>query len=134
MHLSNDSHRFSTRQLKPWAALIVGILLVSSLQFGGSRPAQAATDVGYRDFSFRGAGAPTADKPQSKLWFNDGLWWGALFNRTTKKFDIYRFNWSPNTWSDTGTVIDERTTVRTDCLWDGTHLYIASAVRPGTTT
>src|SRR5690348_13057034 len=42
--------------------------------------AAAAGDFGYRDGSFSGAGtAPTADKPQSKLWFNDGSWWADMF-------------------------------------------------------
>ncbi|HEU5103757.1 MAG TPA: hypothetical protein VFU22_32295, partial [Roseiflexaceae bacterium] len=30
---------------------------------------------GYSDFSHAGVGLPTADKPQSKLWYNDGRWW-----------------------------------------------------------
>jgi hypothetical protein len=41
--------------------------------------ALAASNVGYRDFSFAASGlggAATSMMAQSKLWFNDGLWWG----------------------------------------------------------
>ena len=95
----------------------------------GTPEAQAATDVGYRDFSFSApeVSAPTGEKPQSKLWFNDGTWWGSLFDRSTEQYRIYRYDWSTHTWSDTGTLIDERNSSKADTLWDGTHLYVASA-------
>ena len=91
--------------------------------------ALAAGDVGYRDFSFSANGVrnPTGEKPQSKLWFNDGIWWGSLFNRSTEEYHIYRYDWAAHTWSDTGTLIDERNTSKADALWDGKHLYVVSA-------
>lgn len=87
--------------------------------------------TGYRDFSYSPATAPTGQKPQSKLWFNDGNWWGSLFNRSTEKYHIYRLNGASQNWSDTGVVIDSRNGANIDTLWDGTHLYVASA---GTST
>src|SRR5690348_11003278 len=50
--------------------------------------------VGYRDFSFgtTATSTPTGEKPESKLWFNDGVWWGSLFSTTTSTYHIYRFN------------------------------------------
>ena len=54
-------------------ALSVGVL-VAPLLPGVSA---AAADVGVRDFSYNDVNAvqtPTADKPQSKLWFQDGSW------------------------------------------------------------
>src|SRR5438874_3312667 len=95
--------------------LVLLLLLLLSPVLGGSHPLLAAGNVGYRDVSYSGTSAPTADKPQSKLWVNDGSWWGSLFNSTTRKFQIYGFNWATNTWRDTGTVIDERPTSSADC-------------------
>jgi len=97
-------------------------------------PAAQAAEVGYRGPSFKSSStpsAPTAEKPQSKLWFNDGAWWGALFNGSSRQFEIYRHNASTNKWNTTGVAIDARPTVRLDCLWDGSNLYVASAVRLG---
>jgi hypothetical protein len=95
--------------------------------------AQAENDVGLRDFSFSDANAlslsrsPTGQKPQSKLWFNDGSWWGSLYDRSTGEYHIYRYSRSAQTWRDTGTLIDGRDRSKADTLWDGTHLYVASA-------
>jgi Ca2+-binding RTX toxin-like protein len=89
----------------------------------------ASTDVGYRDFSYgTGTDTPTGSKPQDKLWYTeDGIWWGVLFNSSAGRYDIYRFNKSTQSWSDTGTPIDARGNSKADTLWDGTHLYVASA-------
>jgi hypothetical protein len=94
----------------------------------GAPPAVAA-DTGYRDFSFDAPGvvAPTGEKPQSKLWFNDGIWWGTLFNRSTEEYHIYRYDRATHTWSDTGTLVDERNTSKADVRWNGSHLYMATA-------
>jgi hypothetical protein len=102
--------------------LLVVIALVLAL---GAASAQA--QAGYRDFSFTGATAPTAKDPQSKLWFNDGVWWGSLYNTSTGSYHIYRLGWSTQTWSDTGVLVDERDTSRSDVLWDGTKLYVVTA-------
>jgi hypothetical protein len=105
--------------------LLVALVLLS----GYALAAPAAQDVGYRDFSYDAASvvAPTGQKPQSKLWFNDGTWWGSLFNRSAEEHHIYRYDRATHTWSDTGTVIDERNSSKADVLWDGSHLYVATA-------
>lgn len=64
---------------------------------------------------------------QSKLWFNDGLWWGVLFDRSSEEYHIYRYEWAPHSWNDTGTLVDERNFSKADALWDGNHLYAVSA-------
>jgi len=54
--------------------------------------AASAQAAGTRDFAYStSASAPTGQKPQSKLWFNDGSWWGVLYSSTNKRFDIFRF-------------------------------------------
>jgi Ca2+-binding RTX toxin-like protein len=100
---------------------------------GGRGAALAADDVGYRDFSFSASGVrnPTGEKPQSKLWFNDGVWWGVLFDRSTESHHIYRYDPAAHTWSDTGTVVDDRNSSKADVLWDGERLYVVSGVPSG---
>jgi hypothetical protein len=111
------------------ALVVVGLVFTGSQSTPAILRAQTPPDIGYRDFSFTSDGvtAPTGQKPQSKLWFNDGLWWGSLFNITTDGYNIYRFDRDANRWTDTGTVIDLRNGAHMDCLWDGTYLYVASA-------
>jgi PKD repeat protein len=86
----------------------------------------AATQIGFKDQSISGASdAPSGSKPESKLWFNDGIWWGDMWV-TGSGFHIFKLNAAGNAWSDTGTAIDSRSSSRGDALWDGSKLYIAS--------
>jgi hypothetical protein len=107
---------------------------VTASNSAGSATATSAqtavvTATGYKDQSFAGAGvAPTGSKPESKLWWNDGIWWADMWNTATSTFHIYKLNTATQTWSDTGTQLDGRTGTRADVLWDGTHLYVASHV------
>ncbi len=76
-------------------------------------------------------GAPTTSSAQSKLWYAEGQWWGALFGRTTNRLDIYRLDADTQVWADTGELIDERPFADADVLWTGTHLYtVAGGSRP----
>ena len=50
-----------------------------------------------------------------------------MFNRTAEEYHIYRYDRATHTWGDTGTLIDERNSSKADTLWDGSHLYVASA-------
>ena len=132
--------------------LVMGLALGSALRSveGSSSPAEAvgagnetfasylpiiagplAPDVGHRDFGYGRANAPTGQKPQSKLWHNDGVWWGDLYNTATDRYEIYRFDWAAQAWTSTGAAIDRRARSSADVLWDGNHLYVASAVPPG---
>ena len=94
--------------------------------------AQAATgDVGYIGPSTSGSGgASTGEKPESKLWWNDGRWWASMFDSASRSWHIFYLDRSadPKKWVDTGTVIDSRANSRADTLWDGSHLYVASHV------
>ena len=110
-------------------AMLLGVVL--SMPLLVTQPAQAAAgDIGYQDQAYNGSGgAPTADKPQSKLWFNDGLWWADMFDTVSKTYHIFRLDRSNQTWVDTGTQIDNRSTTRADMLWSGGYLYAASAVK-----
>ncbi len=114
--------------------LLLGVTLAMLLAYVGA--ASAVDDLGYRDFSFSANAVdnPTGEKPQSKLWFNDGTWWASMFNRTVEEYHIYRYDRATHTWSDTGTLIDERNSSKADTLWDGTHLYVASVGAQPTNT
>ena len=85
----------------------------------------AAQDVGFEGPSFAGvARSPTESKPQSKLWFNDGFWWGSLWSVADQEFHIHRLDQNSETWIDTGVLIDSRPDSHSDALWDGDELYV----------
>jgi hypothetical protein len=69
--------------------------------------------------------SPTTSTAQSKLWFNDGRWWGALFG-TTDRLTIFTLDPKTQVWADTGTLIDERPVADADMLSTGTHLWAVS--------
>jgi hypothetical protein len=100
-------------------AVIAAVLLATTATSAGA--------AGFQDFSYAGVVAPTADKPQSKLWVNDGVWWASLWNTARSRHEIYRLDWATQTWASTGVPIDARRTSTSDILWDGTHLYVASS-------
>ena len=108
-------------------AALIGAALLGAL----APPAAAApATLGYRDHSYAGTTAPTAEKPQSKLWFHDGSWWGMLFRPSSAsggKFTIHRLDLASQTWIDTGVAADTRESVRLDALSDGNKLYVASS-------
>jgi len=110
-------------------AALLAVLLLCGLVTATSALG-APGDVGYEGPAYNGSGgAPTADKPQSKLWFNDGTWWADMFDTGSRTFHIFRLDRSAQTWVDTGTRIDDRPGTRADLLWSGGKLYAASAVR-----
>ena len=94
----------------------------------------AAAEVGYRDFYYgdtltlnNSAANVTVDETQAKLWYNDGRWWGGLFNNGDAKYHVYRLDIATQTWIDTGTALDDRDSSRADILWSGNNkLYVAS--------
>ena len=106
---------------------LVGLGLASTLAFV---PAGAAPgDIGYQDQAYSvGNAAASGSKPESKLWWNDGVWWGSIYDITSTDFHIFRLNLATQTWVDTGVPLDDRGGSRADTLWDGTHLYVASHI------
>jgi hypothetical protein len=87
----------------------------------------AAADVGVQDFSHTGTGTPTGTKRQTNaLWFNDGIWWGNLWDTASSDFHIFRFNAATNSWVNTGVATETQANTHHDVLWDGTTLFVAS--------
>ena len=60
------------------------------------------------------------------LWFNDGSWWGNLWDTASSDFHIFRFDAATASWVDTGVTTETRANTHHDVLWDGTTLYVAS--------
>ncbi len=89
--------------------------------------AAAAGDVGYAGPSFvNNAGSPSGEKPESKLWWNDGVWWASLWSDTALEHHIHRLDLQAKQWIDTGVTLDPRRGSKADVLWDGSKLYVAS--------
>lgn len=113
------------RQLR----LFIALLLAAAGAVALPVPAQAA-DVGIPGPSFVGEGVrtPTADKAQSKLWFQDGNWWGLLWSASAHATTIHLLDTTTQSWQETGAVVDARTSARGDALWDATagKLYVVS--------
>jgi hypothetical protein len=86
---------------------------------------------GYEDGSFgttveTNANRATAEKPESKLWYHDGHWWGTLYAPSAGAHRIHRLDPASQAWIDDGTTIDTRARSRQDVLSLGTRLYVAS--------
>jgi hypothetical protein len=107
---------------------LLGAALAAVLTAAVAPTVQAqAVAAGFRDFSYGPTvNTPTSKKPQSKLWWNDGVWWGSLYSVSAGAYCIHRLDAASQTWINTGTVIDTRPDSHMDVLWDGQHLYIVS--------
>ncbi|MHC6229002.1 Ig-like domain-containing protein [Arthrobacter sp. MMS24-T111] len=108
-------------------ALLAALLVVLGGLVVPVAASAAAGDVGVEGLSHSGTGTPTGTKRQSNsLWFNDGIWWGNLWDAGSSSFRIFRFNASTNSWTSTGVVTETRANTHHDVLWDGKTLYVAS--------
>jgi hypothetical protein len=113
------------------ACLVCGIVLAMGVLSNGRgvvAVTSAAGDVGYLDAQFPSVSSafdPTGEKPQSKLWFNDGRWWADML-ASDRHYYIFYLNGS--TWTNTGVALDDRAYTKADCLWDATNqkLYVVS--------
>ena len=86
-------------------------------------------DLGLPGPAFTGSsGSPSGSKPESKVWYHDGSWWGTLWDTPTSTFRIFRFNDPTDTWIPTATKLDNRFNSRADVLWTGSQLFVASHV------
>ncbi len=50
----------------------------------------------------RGREDPTADKPQSKLWYTDGFWWALMTTSGGTATHIFKLDPATHEWDDTG--------------------------------
>ena len=128
--------RPSTRLARSVGALAVAAAAIAGLVAAPATQASTPAVAGFRDFGYGGSQATrvTSDPEQSKLWYNDGAWWGGLFVSSGRgsggsHFNIFRLNAATNTWVDTTRQVDSRDHSHADYLWDGASnkLYVASS-------
>src|SRR3712207_5791626 len=104
------------------AALVAGT-------FAAPPPASAAVGVpiDYVGHTYASTASPTADKPQSKLWFLDGSWWALMVADGTSTTTIHQLL-PDHTWRNTGAVVDTRANSTGDALWSSrdSRLYVAN--------
>jgi hypothetical protein len=101
----------------------------------------AAGDIGFRGPSFTSLSstiptptAPTSEKPQSKLWFHDGLWWAVMYDPATSFYRIFKLDPTTNAWVATSAAVDTRENIGNDAKWDGQRLYVLSHARATSAT
>ncbi len=105
-------------------------LAIAGTAFSPQGSRAATGDIGYEGPSFAGAsGAVTGEKPESKLWFNDGAWWASMWS-ANGGYTIHRLDIATQAWADTGTALDPRSNSRADALWAAStgKLFVASHV------
>ena len=117
-----------------WRRALVALVAAGAFAYQATGTAAAAVAAAgqYQGPSYAGsASSPTGSKPESKLWFNDGFWWSAM-NVDDPGSEvgprIFRLDSASQRWTDTGVQIDARANVRSDVLWDGSKLYVATHV------
>lgn len=104
------------------------VLLLAAAPAAAQECASTPIVTGYRDHNYGSSpySEITASKPESKLWWNDGYWWGCLWSNATAQYRIHRFDRANQCWRDVGPVIDNRSKSLADALWDGQYLYVTS--------
>jgi hypothetical protein len=127
--MTTTRHRASRRASR---TTIIGALVAALATLGitGAGPAAAAVGVPvtYQDQVYPSTVVrPTADKPQSKLWYTDGSWWALLVSSDTR-VHIYELL-SNHTWRDTGTVVDDRLNSTGDARWSNSDRTLVVASR-----
>jgi hypothetical protein len=109
-----------------WRVALLATLLSAAIG------AAEAIEVGYRGPFYPpdtgGNSRPTGEKPESKLWWNDGHWWGILWSNWDNAYHIFWLDPETHEWFDTGTPVDDRPGSRADVGWDGQHLYVVSHI------
>ena len=108
------------------------LVAVTAVALAASSAAADPGDVGYEGPSYTGGATHiTGEKPQSKVWFNDGFWWASMYDPATTDYWIHKLDVATQTWTKTAWRLDDRPGSRADTLWDGTKLYVASHTNSG---
>jgi hypothetical protein len=123
--------RVSGRVARPVVAALLSIGMVVAGLAAFVEPARADVPgpVTYQGPAYGGASTlpPTADKPQSKLWYAYGTWWALMLSQETATIRVYRLL-ADHTWVPASGTVDSRPDSTGDALWDGAtqKLYVVS--------
>ncbi|WP_324278581.1 Ig-like domain-containing protein [Blastococcus brunescens] len=81
----------------------------------------------YLGHAYPSSAPPSADKPQSKLWFHDGAWWALMVGAGSTSVYVHELM-PDHSWRNTGTLVDARQNNTGDALWSvlDSRLYVAS--------
>jgi PKD repeat protein len=115
--------------VRPSFGALALLALLAAMLVAPSAAGAATGDIGYEGPSTANAGSsPSGTKPESKLWWNDGHWWGNLWSATRNDYHIFRLDLATQHWTDTGVRTDDRGGTHADAVWDDAagKLYIAS--------
>ena len=137
---SQGDHRSMTLVVRPGRRMATSLISagLAALLTAGTVLASTPVTVGYRDHTYGGgAFRPSADKPQSKLWYTDGSWFAGMFlyqvapAAPKSEYRIYRHD-GAHSWTLTPTVVDTRDTSHADYLWvEATQTGEVQHVRDG---
>ena len=129
MHAPHRQAKRTVGRLPAW--LLTTLIVVGLLSVASAAPASAAAPVAFQGPSYAAvAGAPpSADKPQSKLWFAQGAWW-AVMRTAAGPVTVHRLTASHD-WVDTGVVVDDRAASTADVLYEGGKVFLTSRVATG---
>jgi RTX calcium-binding nonapeptide repeat (4 copies) len=122
---SSADRKAGTRKKRFLAKALTAAAVILTMAMPAAAEA-ANIGVDGPDFVAGVSGSPSGYKGESKLWFNDGIWWASMFDSTSSAYHIFKHDRSTQTWTDTGVETDNRDSSRQDTLWDGTHLWVSS--------
>lgn len=136
---------FKDTTLQAGASVLYAVRAINSSgqRSDSSAPAHSAGGaVGFSDSVWSALdtnpSSPTKDKPQSKLWFTHGTWWGILYSDgvadgVPSGNYIHRFDAATQTMQNTRVAVDERDRSHADVLWDEVRqrLYVVSTLESG---
>jgi hypothetical protein len=115
-----------TRALRAGLGVTLTTVLMAAL---AALPAPVAA-AGSSPTTYQGATytsaateSPTADKPQSKLWWHDGSWWALMLDSAGV---VRPHELRQHVWHAAGDVVDERSTSTGDALWADGKLHVVS--------
>ena len=125
--------RLKVNSILTFCSFVAAFFGISSLAH--SQNCESTTvAVGYRTIDYddsRLTTSATEEKPESKLWWNDGFWWGMIWDPKRDVYRIHQFNVVSQCWLSVGPDLDDRPKSSADVLWDdlGQKLYVSSRAR-----
>lgn len=111
------------------AATALGVAVAAVLAGPAGAQAQVGVPVTYQGPAYdTTVKRPSENKPQSKLWYAAGAWWGLLVSPADDRVHIHELL-ADHTWRDTGVLVDDRLNSTGDAHWDAADGTLTVASR-----